>query len=180
MVKNEIVQEAAEHIEADVREIEQDIASVDKARSPNAPGGGSIVDAARPKVEQPDVASPAPSAEKRRVLIVDDQKMNLMVLKAMLAKMGSFDVVMAADGKKALDILTAPDAPAFDLVLTDMWMPEMDGAGLVKAIRADARLASLPVHVVTADVEMLKQYEEADFTGIILKPIKVDKLKSNL
>ena len=178
MVENEIVQEAAEHIEADVREIEQDIASVDRERSPNAPGSGKG-DAALP-VAQTDAASPVPSAGKRRVLIVDDQKMNLMVLKAMLTKLGSFDIVMAADGKKALDILTAPDAPAFDLVLTDMWMPEMDGAGLVKAIRADARLASLPVYVVTADVEMLKQFEAAGFTGVALKPITVDKLKNIL
>ena len=59
------------------------------------------------------------------------------------------------------------------MVLTDMWMPEMDGEGLVKAIRASERLKSLPVYVVTADVEMQKRYEEVGFTGILLKPVTV-------
>ena len=77
-----------------------------------------------------------------------------------------------------MDILTAPDAPTFDLVLTDMWMPEMDGVGLVQAIRANKKPASIPVYVVTADVEMLKQFKETGFTGILLKPITVDKLKN--
>ena len=85
---------------------------------------------------------------------------------------------MSFSRKKAFDILTAQDAPPFDLVLTDMWMPEMDGAGLVRAIRADGRFSALPVYVVTADVEMLKQFEDAGFTGIVLKPITVDKLKN--
>ena len=55
---------------------------------------------------------------------------------------------MAKDGKEALDILTSAEA-LFDLVLTDMWMPVLDGAGLVRAIRAEAKLAALPVHVLT-------------------------------
>ena len=157
LVVNEIVQNAAEHIEKEVREVDQ-----------GDPVG--VVDS--PPLPEPDA--------KKRVLIVDDQKMNLMVLKAMLSKLGQFDVAMAADGKQAMDMLTVQDAQPFDLVLTDMWMPEMDGAGLVRAIRADPRFASLPTYVVTADVEMLKQFEGAGFTGIVLKPITVDKLKAVL
>ena len=122
-------------------------------------------------------SEPAVSAVRRRILIVDDQKMNLMVLKAMLKKLGYLDVATAADGKQALDALEAPDAPPFDIVLTDMWMPEMDGEGLVKAIRASTKLRALPVHVVTADVEMVKQHEEAGFTSIMLKPITIDKIR---
>ena len=114
---------------------------------------------------------------KRRILIVDDQKMNLIVLKAMLKKLGDFDVVMAADGKQALAALEASDAQPFDMVLTDMWMPELDGAGLVKAIRANKKLRPLPVHVVTADVEMVKQHEEVGFTSVMLKPVTVDKIR---
>ena len=118
-------------------------------------------------------APQAPVPASRRILIVDDQKMNLMVLKAMLKKLGDFDVVTAENGRRALDALEGPDAQPFDMVLTDMWMPEMDGEGLVKAIRASERLKSLPVYVVTADVEMQKRYEEVGFTGILLKPVTV-------
>ena len=129
------------------------------------------------KPEKPENPEKSESAIHRRILIVDDQKMNLIVLKAMLKKLGDFDVVMAADGKQALAALEAPDAQPFDMVLTDMWMPELDGAGLVKAIRASEKLKSLPVHVVTADVELVKRHEEVGFTSILLKPITVDTIR---
>ena len=127
--------------------------------------------------EKPENPEKSESAIHRRILIVDDQKMNLIVLKAMLKKLGDFDVVMAADGKQALAALEAPDAQPFDMVLTDMWMPELDGEGLVKAIRASEKLKSLPVHVVTADVELVKRHEEVGFTSILLKPITVDTIR---
>ena len=103
-----------------------------------------------------------------------------MVLKAMLKNLGDFDVVMAADGKQALTELEAGGAKAFDQVLTDMWMPELDGEGLVRAIRANAALADLPVYVITADVEMRSKFETTGFTGILLKPVTVDKLQEIL
>ena len=112
----------------------------------------------------------------KRILIVDDQKVNLMVLKAMLKKIGPFDIVMAKDGKEALDILVSADTP-FALVLTDMWMPVMDGEGLVHAIRADEKLAKTPVHVVTADTEMQGKYDKIGFDGMQLKPVTVEGLK---
>ena len=96
--------------------------------------------------------------------------MNLAVLKAMLQKLGCFDISTARDGKEALDILKSAEVP-FDLVLTDMWMPVLNGEGLVRAIRADAELAELTVHVVTADTEMPGKYKEIGFDGIMLKPI---------
>ena len=67
-------------------------------------------------------------------------------------------------------------APDFDLVLTDMWMPNMTGEDLVKAVRKDPRLAHIPVYAVTADVEARKRSEEMGFTGIVLKPVTLDKL----
>ena len=135
-------------------------------------------------VETPNSQLPTPNSQlttlntsHRRILIADDQKMNLIVLRAMLKKLGDFDVVMAADGKQALAALEAPDAQQFDMVLTDMWMPELDGEGLVKAIRASEKLKTLPVHVVTADVELAKRHVEVGFTSILLKPITVEKIR---
>jgi len=129
-------------------------------------------------------AEPAPgekaSGAVRRILTVDDQPMNLMVLKAMLTRLGSFEIVSAKDGREALDILTGPNEAPFDLVLSDMWMPRLDGEGFVRALRADARFASLPVYVLTADIEAQKTYAEIGFTGILLKPVTIDGLKSIL
>lgn len=128
-----------------------------------------------PETAAAKVQNPSETAAPKRVLIVDDQKVNLMVLKTMLKKLGSFEVVMAENGKKALVVLASAEIP-FDLVLTDMWMPEMDGEGLVRAIRADEKLAGLPVHVVTADTEMQAKYAEIGFDGILLKPVTAEKL----
>jgi CheY-like chemotaxis protein len=73
--------------------------------------------------------------------------MTLTVLKALIKKIGTFEVETAMDGKEALARLQNPDLPPFAAVLTDMWLPELVGEGLVKAIRADPKLAKMPVHV---------------------------------
>ena len=133
-----------------------------------------------PPAAPSEVAKPAASGTK--CLIVDDSKMNLLVLKALLAKMGITDVAMAADGREALDKLTAPDAPEFTIVLTDMWMPELDGEGLTRLIRAnpDSKISKLPVVVITADVELQQTYKDKGFNALLLKPLTIDMLKSIL
>ena len=111
-----------------------------------------------------------------RILLVDDSRMNLMVLKALLKNIGDFEIAMASDGQEALKLLEAPDAKPFDLVLTDMWMPNLDGAGLIRAIRANPALASLRVIAVTADVESQVTCADMGFSGILLKPVTPEKL----
>ncbi len=122
-------------------------------------------------------APPSSPSAAPRILLVDDSKMNLMVLKALLKRLGTFDIATATDGNEALALLQAPDAPPFALVLTDFWMPNLDGAGLVSAIRADSRLSALPVHVVTADVELQSKAVTLGFDGILLKPVTPDALR---
>ena len=57
-------------------------------------------------------------------------------------------------------------------------MPEMDGRELVRAIRADTKLANIPVYLVTADVEARHEATADGFTGVLLKPITLDHLQS--
>ena len=92
-------------------------------------------------------APAAPSRPVHRILLVDDSKMNLMVLKALLKKSGNYETTMAMDGQEALKALEAAGAKPYDLVLTDMWMPNLDGEGLVKDIRANASLEIGRAHV---------------------------------
>jgi signal transduction histidine kinase len=106
-----------------------------------------------------------------RILIVDDSKMNIIVLKAQLKNLGQFEVASAEDGQEALELLRSKGANSFDLVLTDMWMPRMDGEGLVKAIRADPSLSGLRVVVVTADVEFRAKFDAVGFDDLLLKPV---------
>ena len=123
----------------------------------------------------------APQAHPiRRILLVDDSKMNLLVLKALLKKLGNFEVATAENGQEALTQLQTPGATPVDLVLTDMWMPELDGTGLVKAIRADPALASLRVIAVTADTEFQGKVEDLGFDGMLLKPVTLERLSGIL
>ena len=117
-----------------------------------------------------------PAHAPARVLVVDDSAVNRMVLKALLMKCGVSDIVMAANGCEAVEKLDAD--PKIDLVFSDLWMPEMDGYGLVRSVRSKAKLSALPVYLVTADVEARTQAERCGFTGILLKPITLDKLQS--
>lgn len=123
-------------------------------------------------------ASPSAMAGKsKRILLADDQKMNVTVLKAMLKRLGDFKIDDVSNGREALDAVSAPGGCKYDMVLTDMWMPEMDGKSFVRAVRERPAIADLPVYLITADVEMQKSYAEHGFTGIILKPVTFDGLK---
>ena len=114
------------------------------------------------------------SSLPKRILVVDDSPVNRKVLKAMLKKLGITDIELTEDGKAALDKLERD--PTFDLVMSDMWMPVMDGAELVKRIRADERLAGLKVCAITADVEARTTYREQGFDSLLLKPVTIEKL----
>ena len=92
----------------------------------------------------------------------------------MLKKLGVGEIEMAEDGRMALETLEKD--PAFDLVMSDMWMPVMDGSELIKRIRANARLAQLKVVSITADVEARTNYQELGFDTILLKPVTVETL----
>ena len=117
----------------------------------------------------------AKSEMPKRILVVDDSPVNRAVLKALLAKLGVKDVELAVDGVAALAKLEKDQF--FDWVLSDMWMPAMDGAELIKRIRADARLAQLKVCSVTADVEARAHYREQGFDALLLKPVTVENLR---
>ena len=67
-------------------------------------------------------------------------------------------------------------AKCWENVVRDLWMPVMDGAELVKCIRADERLAKLKVCSITADVEARATYREQGFDALLLKPVTINKL----
>ena len=115
---------------------------------------------------------------KKQLLIVDDQKLNLRILQTMLARIGIGKILTATNGKEALDTLRTTEN--VDLVLTDMSMPVMDGAELVREIRKTPELAAIPVYVITADVEMQGDYREIGFDDMLIKPITLEKLKALL
>jgi two-component system chemotaxis sensor kinase CheA len=89
---------------------------------------------------------PAPVAQERRVLVVDDSIATRTLEKTLLESAG-FTVLTASDGYKALDILTSEDC---DVVISDIQMPNMDGIELTRTIRNRRPLEHLPVILITS------------------------------
>ena len=94
----------------------------------------------------------------------------------LLRRLGLTDIVTAGNGAEALDVLR--NDSAVEIVLTDIWMPVMDGEELIREIRSREEWKNLRVYAVTADVETQKTYKDSGFTGILLKPIKLSQLQT--
>ena len=109
------------------------------------------------------------------VLIVDDVPLNISVLRTMLRKNGVTDIVTSTNGKDALEKIRA-DVKKFDLVLTDLWMPEMDGRKMLQALRADPQFRALNVIAITADVDARDECMELGFSDVIFKPVTLNKI----
>ena len=116
------------------------------------------------------------AANVPRILIVDDVPVNVKVIQSMLRRLNITDVVTAGNGAEALELLQRD--PSVGIVLTDMWMPVMNGEELIREIRRKEEWKDLRVYAVTADVETQKTFKESGFTGILLKPIKLSQLQS--
>jgi len=80
------------------------------------------------------------------ILVVDDDRLNRTLLARTLAALGH-DVVMAANGREALDLMRAREP---DIVLLDVVMPELDGIGVLERMKGDPALRSVPVIMVSA------------------------------
>jgi two-component system chemotaxis sensor kinase CheA len=115
---------------------------VDPAQIARNPRRFSV--AARPNGPMPSPA-PAPNGSSR-VLVVDDQFIVRELERSILDAAG-YQVQTACHGREALAAIS--DGGKFDLVVTDLQMPELDGLGLLSAIRSDPAHATLPVVIVS-------------------------------
>ena len=104
--------------------------------------------------------------------------MNRKVLTAFLKRAGIERIDQAGDGVEALEKLDSAlkSGDPHDFVLSDYWMPNMNGLELIERIRADARFSSLHVVAVTADTECRKDARSGLFSGILLKPVTYDQI----
>jgi len=107
-----------------------------------------------------------------RVLLVDDVEMNLKVLSIMLGKM-NVEHTLASSGKQALEEFEKGD---FNVILTDMWMPEMNGEELARAIRATPKGENVKIYAITADIEAETGFDLTHLDGILYKPVGREKL----
>ncbi|MEO5592195.1 MAG: two-component regulator propeller domain-containing protein [Chitinophagaceae bacterium] len=113
--------------------------------------------------------------EEKRILVVDDNFTNRTILRVQLAHWKMLPV-LACSGEEALDILSKQ--PGFDLVLTDMHMPEMDGLDLTKRIKTLYPL--LPVMLLSSLGNELDKKDAALFSSVLTKPVKQNTLCTHI
>ncbi|MBI1292636.1 response regulator [bacterium] len=147
------------------------------------PRAGTIATVTIPCVEVPGLSSLGlRTADQRltpasvRILVVEDNAANRLVLRRMLERMGIVNISMAEGGEEALKVL---EAESVDLILMDIHMPGMDGLDCTRRIKArdwDAR--RLPIIAVTAasTVEDTRRYLDSGMDAVIPKPVEASRL----
>jgi CheY-like chemotaxis protein len=146
--------------------------------------GGSVFtleldEAPEPTRGRQAVAPHSRARSALRVLVVDDDKVNLLVAQTLLEQMGHI-VEMRRSGADGLGAL---DAQTFDVALLDIAMPDEDGLSVARKIRARGGAAGeMPLLAMTAKVttENLESYRAAGMSGVVAKPIIYEQLERAL
>jgi two-component system chemotaxis response regulator CheY len=112
-------------------------------------------------------------------LVVDDFSTMRRIIKNLLHDLGYANVIEADDGNTALPLLREGNV---DFLITDWNMPGMPGLELLKQVRADARLAKMPVLMLTAEAkrEQIVEAVQAGVSGYVIKPFTAATLKEKI
>ena len=113
------------------------------------------------------------------ILIVDDYKTMLRIIRNLLKQLGFNNVDEATDGSMALQKLRDKD---YGLVISDWNMEPMTGIQLLREVRADSKLKNLPFIMITAEskTENVVAAKEAGVNNYIMKPFNAATLKTKL
>ncbi|GGX50830.1 response regulator [Saccharospirillum salsuginis] len=114
-----------------------------------------------------------------KILVVDDFSTMRRIVKNLLRDLGFSNTHEADDGTTAWPMLQSGD---FDFVVTDWNMPGMSGIDLLKKIRADERLKTTPVLMVTAEAkrDQIVAAAQAGVNGYVVKPFTAAALKEKI
>jgi|SRR5687768_11566834 two-component system, chemotaxis family, chemotaxis protein CheY len=113
-----------------------------------------------------------------RILAVDDSPSMRDMVRLALSSAG-FHVTQAADGAEALEIARKD---SFDLVLSDVNMPRMDGISLIRALRGEANYKHTPILMLTTEssADRKREGKDAGATGWIVKPFDPAQLVATM
>ncbi|MGH6900947.1 MAG: response regulator [Geminicoccaceae bacterium] len=113
------------------------------------------------------------------ILVVDDYKTMVRIVRNLLHQLGFDDIEDAADGASALARLR--EKP-FGLVISDWMMEPMSGLELLQQVRADPKLRALPFIMITAEnrKDRVAQAEQAGADAYIVKPFNAEALSDRI
>jgi two-component system, chemotaxis family, chemotaxis protein CheY len=120
-----------------------------------------------------------PNVAALKVLIVDDQKSVRQVTRMTLEEIGVRHIHEAENGVKAVDTATLQP---LDLIISDYNMPEMDGLGLLRAVRGHPAARRVPFILVTGrgDKELVVKAAQAGANNYVVKPFTADILRQKI
>ena len=142
-----------------------------------------VADEAKPSpaAVEAAAASTTPERDSLRILVAEDNKINQILVRSMLERVGA-DIQIAENGNEAIRAVEASfsaDGEPFDLVLMDLQMPELDGLGATRALRASGFGADrLPIVALTANAysEDVAICLEAGMQDHLSKPLTMQAL----
>ena len=113
------------------------------------------------------------------ILIVDDYKTMLRIIRNLLKQLGFNNVDEASDGSQALQMMRRGE---YDLVISDWNMEPMTGLQLLKEVRQDSKLKDTPFIMVTAEskTENVIAAKQAGVNNYIVKPFNASTLKGKM
>jgi two-component system chemotaxis response regulator CheY len=116
---------------------------------------------------------------KIKILVVDDSDNIRRMVRTVLRQLGFAEIGEASDGLQALSKLKTG---AYDLLISDWNMPNLDGISLLRMIRGDADLKDLKVLMVTAEAEKGHVIEaiKAGINDYVVKPFSADILEKKI
>ena len=120
-----------------------------------------------------------PISSTLKVLIVDDQNSVRQMTRITLEELGMRQIHEAENGKDAFAIATVQP---IDLIISDYNMPEMDGLGLLRAVRGHAALRKLPFILLTGrgDRELVVKAAQAGVNNYLVKPFTTPILREKI
>ena len=139
---------------------------------------GDFSEAVKNFVEEIETPEPTLYAPKARILVVDDNEMNLEVIDGLLRDT-KIKLEMVTSG---LECIEKVKESSFDLILLDQMMPGMNGEQTLKIMMDENILKDIPVIALTADAIMgaRESYIAKGFTDYLSKPVKYDRLEDTI
>jgi two-component system chemotaxis response regulator CheY len=128
-------------------------------------------------LQQPATHNPQPTTHRQRntnmsktIMIVDDA-VSIRGLASMTLENSGYRVIEATNGKDALEKISGQHV---DLIIADLYMPQMDGIELIQLLKADSRYKFIPIVVLTKEsgTDMKRQGQTAGAKAWVIKPFK--------
>ncbi|MFK7923442.1 MAG: response regulator [Bacteroidia bacterium] len=112
--------------------------------------------------------------ESRNILLVEDDKVDVMTVKRAVKKVGiNNPIELAQNGEEAISYLKNPDNPTPGLILLDINMPKMNGIEFLREREKDIQLKKIPVIMLTSsgeDQDRLESFQHS-IAGYMIKPV---------